>query len=384
MGCCSTKNKPRVVEPSSPIVVKDEEGNSRVISGHNLSQVISQIQQERPEERFELSYLDPEGGQVPITTQEEFDKVMSNSKNKLSLLVRSVGAPLSYLQKKIYKKRLETEEYLQEYPEEYLEETSLQQEESIDRNFDVFDDYVCRVFDGFLKVFNVRSLKFSRYNHPLYDRSSRVVVLSNTDLIITGGSKKPYSAMQVTLATGKVTHLHSMPTPRAEHASVVLDDKVYVFGGRENAPLAACEVFKDGNWQLLPALNYARFGHSATTMGHRIYVVGGTREDTIEMLESDCWELLQVKLYSGLSGCGVVSVSQEDILVFGGSSSLCSERVWKVNVSENTIENKGELPKYDSFNSQGYKTGGKFLFMGASSCFSLDLNTFRWKLLCNN
>lgn len=77
----------------------------------------------------------------------------------------------------------------------------------------------------------------------------------------------------------------SMDRERQGHASILVDDKIYTFGGREssNLILNQIEIFKLLSNQSQPIKNSltARYGHTASLVGREIYLWGGESEDGV-------------------------------------------------------------------------------------------------------
>lgn len=73
----------------------------------------------------------------------------------------------------------------------------------------------------------------------------------------------------------------NLPTVRAGNASVVLGDKVLVIGGESDAQVPAHSEVEALNtktlkWETLPALNTGRHGTGAVTVNGKIYIVAGS------------------------------------------------------------------------------------------------------------
>lgn len=73
----------------------------------------------------------------------------------------------------------------------------------------------------------------------------------------------------------------NIPTQRAGSASVVLDKKLLVIGGESGAQVPAhseVEAFntKTMKWETLPSLNQGRHGTGAVNLNGKIYIVAGS------------------------------------------------------------------------------------------------------------
>lgn len=78
---------------------------------------------------------------------------------------------------------------------------------------------------------------------------------------------------------GTWRRFQAMPTPRDHHAGGVIDERIYVAGGRLDGRgnLDAFEVYDPATdrWETLPPLPTARSGIAAAVLGGRLYVFGG-------------------------------------------------------------------------------------------------------------
>ena len=121
-----------------------------------------------------------------------------------------------------------------------------------------------------------------------------------------------------------------MNVKRGCHATVYLDEHVFVFGGVNytDKALRKSERYdmQLNKWELLPHMRDARKNASACVLSKvLVYVFGGTNNfdslDTIERLNvrDNYWELLQAQLPGLLSFVVPFKFSKFEILLFGGS-----------------------------------------------------------------
>jgi hypothetical protein len=95
---------------------------------------------------------------------------------------------------------------------------------------------------------------------------------------------KPYGTLEVLdLHSGRWTAGPDMPTARHHVAAAVLDDMLYMVGGRSPSDFALATVERfdpeRGRWQRLPRLPQGVGGPAATTSGGRLVVTGGDDEE---------------------------------------------------------------------------------------------------------
>ncbi len=84
--------------------------------------------------------------------------------------------------------------------------------------------------------------------------------------------------------------LTSMPAPRLEFATAVLNDLIYVIGGRDalalvtpKTPVSGVQVYdpSDDTWSTAPSLPIPAAGSRAVTVNDKIYVIGGVGQGGI-------------------------------------------------------------------------------------------------------
>jgi len=93
-----------------------------------------------------------------------------------------------------------------------------------------------------------------------------------------------------------------MQQRRADFAAVNLNGCIYAIGGKSqsNKWLSSVEVFDDCSWKFVSPLNFPRSGHRACVLENKIYVAGGKNHlgpvKTIEMYipENDLWTVIEV------------------------------------------------------------------------------------------
>lgn len=134
---------------------------------------------------------------------------------------------------------------------------------------------------------------------------------------------------------GAVERLPSMLNPRYMSSAVILNDHVYVVGGRDygheaSSYLKYCERFSLERrvWEPLPPLNVSRCSASGFLIDGRVFVAGGlsaepgAREKSLGSIEvlnlaRDCWELLGPTLHKPLYGFLSI-VRNKKMFYFGG------------------------------------------------------------------
>lgn len=85
-------------------------------------------------------------------------------------------------------------------------------------------------------------------------------------------------------------HSKSLPAPRAGHSAVVVDDAMYIFGGKDDENEKLKDLWRfdlnNQNWQQLDSPDNsvaARSGHSCCVFNNHLIVFGGIQEITKEL-----------------------------------------------------------------------------------------------------
>ena len=112
-----------------------------------------------------------------------------------------------------------------------------------------------------------------------------------------------------------------MPTERYQPGVAVLDNKIYVTGGRDgrfdgqNLSSVDCYDPDTNTWSQMANMNIARRGHCLVNMHERLCAIGGYPDiDSMEVYDPDSntWTLLQHKLDGAVydTGAGLIKKSQ--------------------------------------------------------------------------
>nr|XP_046226821.1 kelch-like protein 34 [Scatophagus argus] len=139
------------------------------------------------------------------------------------------------------------------------------------------------------------------------------------------------------MSTGAWRRGAAMPRPLYGHASAVLDNNIYVSGGRpsnhgnihsgnqDDHTESSREVLfwdlKSRVWEKRASMSIARFSHRLTTVQGHIYALLGMYEPFCDIerydSQSDHWTRLR-PLLTGSFNYGMVSMPSGNLLVFGG------------------------------------------------------------------
>jgi len=122
----------------------------------------------------------------------------------------------------------------------------------------------------------------------------------------------------------------SMSGKRKNHASVVLDGKIYTMGGLggDDGALDTVEVYdpQADSWRQVASMPQALYQHAAAAMGGKIYVTGGCNEGDSDVSsvfvydpQADTW--MQLASMSKVRRAHASTVTDGKLYVFGGLTS---------------------------------------------------------------
>ena len=131
-----------------------------------------------------------------------------------------------------------------------------------------------------------------------------------------------------------------MPTPRDHIASAVVDEKMYVIGGRNahrSNSLSANEVYdpKTNTWSVLEPMPTIRSGSTASVLNYTIFVFGGETDERIfntnqQYIPNEGW-ITHANMTLERKGLGSATVGDK-IYLLGGGPTLGDEQI-SLNVS---------------------------------------------------
>lgn len=147
----------------------------------------------------------------------------------------------------------------------------------------------------------------------------------------------------------------SMKGARANHSSVVVSDKIYVFGGENNGKtLSTAEVYdaQADTWTSLSEMPKGIKGAAISAVGNKIYLFGGVSDkkfvSTIYIYdtESDSWTA-KGSLPQECAFVSAVALDNQSVYLFGGvNNSGCLKSVLCYNVSSGTFSEKADMAEF--------------------------------------
>ena len=195
--------------------------------------------------------------------------------------------------------------------------------------------------------------EINNINNFIIPISPSITQLSNDIAFISGGLS------EINLVTnkcyiynkGKFNIINDMFKERRNHSSIKVNNQIYVCGGIDNNSnhLNLCEKYSLQNkkWIKFHSLNMERSHLSLCNMNNKyIYALGGENKtngflDIIEKysISDDKWECLKIKLPYKLECVGCISISDKEMIIFGGycPQKIKRETIIKYNVDTQTI-----------------------------------------------
>jgi len=242
--------------------------------------------------------------------------------------------------------------------------------------------------------------------HEFNYYSSAATLPSGNILITGGGISNAVYQISFTNAPGgpsykfqpqpKITQKPSMGQSRKEHASVFLQDSVYVLGGYDgmmNSFLSSCERFdlETNEWVPVANMLVPKCAFGATTLSNRyIFTLGGydgnDRLNTIERYDrqTDKWTLLEAKLRQSLSNSACFSHSDNSIVILGGgyNNGFCLETN-QLDVNTNTWKQLPAMSDGRDLRNKIVSVNGNVYAIGGNNCLAerFSLKKGEWSLL---
>lgn len=191
------------------------------------------------------------------------------------------------------------------------------------------------------------------------------------------------------------------PQPRNFHSSVVIDGKMYVFGGKSNTYFNDLYTFdfEKETWNKLTPkgeLPSKRYGQSCVCYKDDIYMFGGYDHDSSSCNDlwkystsENTWKLMEVKLKPSARFHHRCLVKGDDMILFGGVSEKMKSMndLWIFSFDTKTwkfLDTSGEIPseKY-GFQMFEYKNkifvfGGCNQEKGFDEIHSITLEKLKW------
>lgn len=218
--------------------------------------------------------------------------------------------------------------------------------------------YLLDVDKGLLSIFKTVSMSVQEIRSDWIQWECRVAVMGE-QLLVTGGKGNGRLCMQVEVGRSSVKRCTEMMDSRESHAVAVLGDNIYAIGGYASEEMRSCEVFTNNEWFPTSQMERCRSFHSAIGFLGWIYVCGGTKESTLEVMDGHTWRILPVQLPVYISRVGIAPASSDCLLLVGGESlkggfqSSYSQSSFLLNVQREDLQAAASLPHSACFTHSG-------------------------------
>lgn len=244
--------------------------------------------------------------------------------------------------------------------------------------------YIIDVDKGLLSVLRTESMSVQEIRSDWIQWECRVAVVGKK-LVVTGGKGNARMCMQVD--RGNAKRCTEMMQGRESHAVAVLGDSVYAIGGYASQEMRSCEVYSNNEWFPSGQLERCRSFHTALGFQGWIYVCGGSKESTIEVMNGQVWRLLPVQLPFYISRVGFSPASKDCLLITGGESltggfqSSYNQVSFLFNVEDEELHPAAPLPRSACFTHSGTLFSSAVLLFAEDTLYSYQQNAWTVKKL---
>lgn len=198
--------------------------------------------------------------------------------------------------------------------------------------------YLLHIEKGEMLIWALRSEAQEPINRSEFSNSSRYVLISRSQALVTGGQGSENSCLSVNLKTREVKELPKMQKARTWHGICTLREIVYVSGGGlGNSTTAFAEKYEQGEWKLIASMTIPRYNHTLCAYLKRVYAFGGTSGyyvASVEYYDGNTWLLASMVLPSPRNYSSVLPV-KTGLLLAGGYEPRTSAK-WVYLWTEST------------------------------------------------
>lgn len=234
-----------------------------------------------------------------------------------------------------------------------------------------------------------KSIKLDPHSYPKsceFNYYSSAATLPTGEIVITGGGITRAASI-FNFEQKKLRPLPEMNEIRKEHATVYLNDGVYVLGGYDGKTyqfLSSCEKYdpEAGKWSFIQPMKTPKCAFGACAVNNRyLFTVGGydgnQRLNIIERYDSlvNEWTTLDVKLKDPLSNCACFSPNDNSIVILGGGCNHgFSYDVQTFNLTENKFTLLSAMPEGRDLRNKIVYSQGIAFAIGGNNCKAERLN----------
>ena len=155
-----------------------------------------------------------------------------------------------------------------------------------------------------------------------YDWSSKILLLDNNKILITGGGNPlTNECFELNFKSQVLRKISPLKSSRYWHTNSWINNMPAVIGGfNKTCAMKSVEIYNGHNWTEINSLNQPRYFATAVACFKATWIVGGenvNKLDSIEKFENNSWTLINVKLFNPARTIGVICL-ENNILMFGG------------------------------------------------------------------
>ncbi len=237
-------------------------------------------------------------------------------------------------------------------------------------------------------LFNLKTNTLQAFQSPLLHGTARAVASLRGTVVISGGlinSKRCFELNPNTLA---VHELPMLNVARYWHGACLVGFELIVCGGRstpDGEALASVEKLGGDKWVALPDMICRRESLTCSAWGMKVFAVGGIGDPqaavSIEMLENNIWQKLELTLPAALLVPGVYLKSEEEMVVGGGRREDMLAEVVVLNLKTGARQELPSLPRPAAFAGDLVEMMGEtlvFLSSESQELFQLSPGAQAW------
>lgn len=232
------------------------------------------------------------------------------------------------------------------------------------------------------RLYNVRARTVNEYKLASTFTSGAVFCFTEgLEVIVVGGWSEVGDVFAI--KTGVAEKLNSMCVARAWPGIYHWKSQTYVFGGNNPSSISSCEKRREGNWQPLPDMAYARYSFNPCRHQYDLWLPDlyqGHRVMESFSLEDEQFRLLPHSLPASDASNSIAYMSSNDeLVVISESLSFYVWREGELCPQEHTVVSEGTIRAYCPCPLLCY--GAEVYFSnfenGELGCFSREMGKMR-------
>ncbi|CAG9327229.1 unnamed protein product [Blepharisma stoltei] len=181
-----------------------------------------------------------------------------------------------------------------------------------------------------LKVYDVskRKLEVMTIKNMKSKAFSAIVGLPGS-VLVSGGStilgQAVKSVFEIDLNTQELIIRNNMIYERYYHSGIFVDNFVYVFGGMGIGEITSFERYNiiTSSWEFMGDLHLSRKLPGVCHHGNKIFIAGGNKDFSIEMVSLDNFYVQSIQLQFPLSQHGCTLASIENGIIIFQNKNIC-------------------------------------------------------------